>query len=112
MKRTPVNPWSWSRKSGYHPAEIVEGAKRQLICAGQTSVDADGNPQHADDMRLQITLALDNLEIVLSAAGMSLINITRLNIYTTAVDEATPSGEYRDWLKHQLHVHESPAPGG
>jgi len=88
MKRTPVNPWSWSLNVGYNQAEVVEGAKRQLVCAGQTSVDAEGNPQHADDMRGQITLALDNLEAVLSAAGMGLADITRLGIYATDVDEA------------------------
>lgn len=88
MKRTPVNPWSWSLNFGYNQAEIVEGADRQLICAGQTAVDAEGNPQHPEDMRNQITLALDNLEAVLSAADMGLGNITRLNIYATDVDEA------------------------
>ena len=88
MKRTPVNPWSWSLNVGYNQAELVEGARRQLICAGQTAVDADGNPQHPDDMRNQIVLALDNLEAVLSAADMGLANITRLTIYTTDVDRA------------------------
>jgi len=37
---------------------------------------------------VQITLALDNLETVLSAADMGVTNITRLNIYATDVDEA------------------------
>lgn len=59
-----------------------------MNCAGQTAVDADGNPQHPDDMRNQIILALDNLESVLGAADMGLANITRLGIYTTDVDEA------------------------
>lgn len=88
MKRLPVNPWAWSLKVGYNQAEVIEGAKRQLICAGQTSVDAEGAPQHVDDMRNQIILALENLESVLSAADMGLANITRLGIYTTDVDEA------------------------
>ena len=88
MNRTPVNPWSWSLRFGYNQAEILEGTKRQLVCAGQTAVDAEGNPQHAGDMRNQITLALDNLEAVLSAADMGLADITRLNVYTTDVDEA------------------------
>ncbi|EFL89265.1 RidA family protein [Ahrensia sp. R2A130] len=88
MNRTPVNPWPWSLHVGYNQAEIVEGNKRQLICAGQTSVDAEGKPQHAGDMRQQIALALDNLEAVLEAAGMSLANVIRLNIATTDVDEA------------------------
>ena len=87
MKRIPVNPWSWSLNFGYNQAEILEGTKRQLICAGQTAVDAEGKPQHPEDMRNQITLALDNLEAVLSAADMSLANIIRLNIYTTDVDQ-------------------------
>lgn len=88
MNRTAVNPWSWSLNFGYHQAEIIEGTKRQLNCAGQTAVDADGNPQYPDDMRGQITLALDNLEAVLSAADMGLANVTRLGVYTTDVDEA------------------------
>ena len=88
MDRTPVNPWPWSLKLGYNQAEIIEGGSRQLVCAGQTSVDAEGNPQHAGDMRGQMTLVLDNLEAVLSAADMSLANITRLEIFATDVDEA------------------------
>lgn len=88
MKRTPINPWSWSQQFGYNQGEILQGAERQLICSGQTSVDTEGNPQHPEDMRGQITLALDNLEAVLSAADMGFSDITRLNIYTTDIDEA------------------------
>ncbi|QUS58435.1 RidA family protein [Pseudovibrio brasiliensis] len=88
MKRTAVNPWAWSLKLGYNQAEVIEGTKRQVVCAGQTSVDGEGNPQHPGDMRSQIALALDNLEAVLSAADMGLANITQLRIYATDVDEA------------------------
>jgi enamine deaminase RidA (YjgF/YER057c/UK114 family) len=88
MQRTPVNPWDWSLKLGYNQAEIIEGATRQVICAGQTSVDAHGNPQHAGDMRGQIGLALDNLEAVLAKAGLGLGNIVRLTVFATDVDEA------------------------
>lgn len=88
MKRTPVNPWSWSLNVGYNQAEITQGASRQLTCAGQTAVDGEGNPQHPDDMRGQLELALNNLEAVLGEASMSFADITRLGIYTTDVDEA------------------------
>lgn len=88
MKRTPVNPWDWSLKLGYNQAEIITDTSRQLICAGQTAVDGDGNPQHPNDMRGQIGLALDNLEAVLKAADMDLTNIIRLGVYATDVDEA------------------------
>lgn len=88
MKRTAVNPWDWSIKLGYNQAEIVEGATRQVICAGQTAVDGDGTPQHPGDMRAQINLALDNLEAVLGEAGMDLGNVIKLGVYATDVDEA------------------------
>lgn len=88
MKRTPVNPWSWSLNFGYNQAEVFEAISRQVVCAGQTAVDADGQPQHVDDMRNQLALALDNLEVVLTAAGMGLSNLTRLGVYTTDVDQA------------------------
>ena len=86
MDRNAVNPWSWSIEMGFNQGEVVRGAERVLFCAGQTSVDADGAPQHAGDMEAQIGLALDNLEAVLAAADMSLANVVRLNIYTTDVD--------------------------
>lgn len=88
MKRTPVNPWDWSLKLGYNQAEIITDTSRQLICAGQTAVDGEGNPQHPGDMRGQIGLALDNLEAVLATADMDLTNIIRLGVYATDVDEA------------------------
>lgn len=88
MQRTAVNPWDWSLKLGYNQAELIEAPSRQLICAGQTAVDAGGNPQHPGDMRGQIALALDNLETVLAGANMGLRNVIRLVIYATDVDEA------------------------
>ncbi|MEO9824410.1 MAG: RidA family protein [Paracoccaceae bacterium] len=88
MERTAVNPWDWSLKLGYNQGEIIENQNRQLICAGQTAVDGEGNPQHPGDMRAQITLALDNLEAVLRGADMDLSNIIKLGIYATDVDEA------------------------
>lgn len=88
MERTAVNPWEWSIKLGYNQAEVIDGATRQMICAGQTAVDGQGNPQHPGDMRAQISLALDNLETVLKAAGMDLGNVVKLGIYATDVDDA------------------------
>lgn len=88
MERTAVNPWDWSIKLGYNQAEVIEGARRQVICAGQTAVDAKGAPQHAGDMRAQIGLALDNLEAVLAQADMDLGHVIRLGVFATDVDAA------------------------
>ncbi|MCJ8310042.1 MAG: RidA family protein [Rhizobiaceae bacterium] len=88
MNRTAINPWPWSLNFGYNQAEVIEGHTRQLICAGQTAVDGEGQPQHCGDMRNQIALALDNLEAVLSKAEFGLGDVIRLTIYATDVDEA------------------------
>ena len=86
MERTAVNPWQWSVAFGFNQGELVEGHTRTHFCAGQTSVDAEGNPQHEGDMAAQLALAMDNLEQVLRDGGMTLANIVRLNTYTTDVD--------------------------
>ena len=86
MERTAVNPWDWSLKFGFNQGELVEGATKVLFCSGQTSIDAQGAPQHAGDMAAQLSLALDNLEAVLHDAGLGLNNVVRLTIYTTDVD--------------------------
>lgn len=99
MKRTPVNPWTWSLNFGFSQAQLIEGHRRELICSGQTAMDADGRPQHAGDMRSQISMALDNLETVLADAGMTFANIVRLNIYTIDVDETV---QHFDILKTRL----------
>lgn len=88
MQRTAVNPWDWSLALGYNQGELLEKVGRQLICAGQTAVDASGAPQFNGDMRGQIGLALDNLAALLGAAGMGLGNVVKLTVYATDVDAA------------------------
>ena len=86
MTRTPINPWPWSLHYGFSQAELVEAPQKTLYLSGQTAMDAHGKPQHAGDMRGQVTLALDNLEAVLAQAQMTLNNVVRLVVYTTDVD--------------------------
>ncbi len=86
MERRIINPWKWQDQYGFVQASEVNGGQRVLYCAGQVSVDAEGNPVHAGDMRAQITKALDNLGTVLGAAGFKMSDVVRLNIYTTDVD--------------------------
>jgi enamine deaminase RidA (YjgF/YER057c/UK114 family) len=83
---TPINPWSWQDKFGYSQAVDVRESTRVLYCSGQTSVDSNGNPMHRNNMTEQLAQALDNLEAVLSKAGLGLENVVRLNYYTTDVD--------------------------
>ncbi len=86
IDRMAVNPVTWSLEMGFNQGEVVAGDTRTLYCSGQTAMGADGTPRHEGDMAAQIGLSVDNLEAVLSAAGMSLGNLVRLNVYTTDVD--------------------------
>jgi enamine deaminase RidA (YjgF/YER057c/UK114 family) len=101
MERTAVNPWDWSLQFGFNQAELVEGATKILFCSGQTSIDAEGAPQHAGDMAAQLSLALDNVEAVLHDAGLGVGNLVRLNVYTTDVDAFIASSSV---MNHRLQA--------
>ena len=86
MQRTIINPWTWQDQLGFVQANDVHNPQRIVYCAGQASLDADGRPLHAGDIRAQTGQAFDNLETVLKAAGLTLAQVMRLTFYTTDVD--------------------------
>ena len=92
MEQRIINPWKWQDPFGFVQANETSGGQRVLYCAGQASVDAEGKPAHAGNMRAQVNQALDNLEKVLAEAGFSLSQVVRLNYYTTNVDQL-----FADW---------------
>ena len=86
MERTAVNPVDWSVEMGFNQGEVVSGVQRTLYVSGQTSMSDDGAPIHDGDLGAQLARSIDNLERVLAAAGMSLRDVVRLNVYTTDVE--------------------------
>jgi enamine deaminase RidA (YjgF/YER057c/UK114 family) len=86
MELQTINPWTWQDQFGFVQARAVTASERTVYCSGQTSMDGDGNPLHEDDMRAQLSQALDNLEVVLRASGCELSDVVRLNYYTTDID--------------------------
>ena len=93
MERRIVNPWTWQDQFGFVQANETSGVERVLLCSGQTSVDADGQPMHDGEMGPQVVQALDNLETVLSEAGFALADVVRLNYYVTDVDAFIQAAE-------------------
>ena len=83
MQSRNINPWQWQDSLSFSQAVETTGAGKVLYCAGQLSVDADGNPLHVGDMRKQIMQAFDNLATLLSHGGYSMEHVVRLNYYTT-----------------------------
>lgn len=90
VERTAINPVTWSLGMGFDQGSVVSGHTRTLYCSGQTAMGDDGTPRHDGDVAAQLALCLDNLEAVLGAAGMSLADLVRLNVYTTDVDGLLP----------------------
>jgi enamine deaminase RidA (YjgF/YER057c/UK114 family) len=93
MEREIINPWTWQEQLGFVHAHAVSSTERTINCAGQTSVDTDGNPIHQGDMPAQIGQALDNVETLLHGSGAELSDVVRLNYYTTDVDGFLAAGE-------------------
>ena len=90
LQRTAVNPVTWSQDLGFNQAEVVSGHTKTVYVSGQTATDDEGKPLHEGDMAAQLGTAADNLENVLKAAGLTLANLVRLNVYTTDVDALFP----------------------
>lgn len=78
-----INPWAWQDPLDYAQAIEVRAGSHTLYCAGQTAIDAAGQPRHAGDLAAQAALALDNLETVLDRAGYAMADVARLNYYVT-----------------------------
>ena len=91
MKRTTINPWTWNEAFGYSQGALVENPRQTVYVAGQVSIEAEGNVCHAGDMAGQVGQALDNMEVVLAAAGFTLTDVVRLDIYTTDMDAYFPA---------------------
>lgn len=87
-----INPWSWQDAFSFSQGVEARGAERVLFCAGQTSTDADGSVLHAGDMAAQLDRAFDNLETVLTQAGLTITNVVRLNFYVTDIKAFSAAG--------------------
>jgi enamine deaminase RidA (YjgF/YER057c/UK114 family) len=86
VERNVINPWSWQDQYGYVQANAVSGGSQVIHCAGQASVDGDGNPIHEGDMAAQVDQSLNNLATVLEQAGGTLADVVRLNYYVTDIE--------------------------
>jgi enamine deaminase RidA (YjgF/YER057c/UK114 family) len=86
MEKKAVNPWQWQDHFSFSQAVETTGGAQTLFCAGQASISAEGLPLHQDDMQAQLTLALANLEAVLTAGQYDWTNVVRLTVYTVDFD--------------------------
>ncbi len=87
VPKTIINPWSWGDAFGFVQGVDSAGVTRIVHCSGQgDQSNKDGAARNAGDMAAQVAGAIDNIERVLSEAGLSLSDVTRLNYFTTDID--------------------------
>ncbi len=89
IKKRIINPWTWQDKYGFVQANDVTDVRRMLFCAGQISVDANGNLLHPDDMEKQINQIFANLKLILKQANLKLSDVVRFTYYTTDITAFT-----------------------
>ncbi len=100
--REIINPPELARPRGFSHGIAVEGG-RLLMLAGQDASDAEGVIRNPGDLAAQYEQVLKNLQAVVVAAGGTLADIVKLNIYVTDRDayraQLKPLGEiYRAYF--------------
>ncbi|MCU0493818.1 MAG: RidA family protein [Chloroflexaceae bacterium] len=83
MKKVIINPPELARPSGFNHGIVTEGG-RLLFLAGQDASDAEGRIVAPGDVVAQCQQVLHNLQVVVTAAGGSMQDIVKLNIYVTS----------------------------
>ena len=101
IRHNPASVWRVPDgfKSIYsHAVEVGDGA-RTLFISGQVGVAPDGALRA--DFASQLDQAMDNVEALLAAAGMTKADVVKANYYLTRATDLPPLGEVRRrrWAK-------------
>ena len=82
----------------YPPRTISHGFKagNTVYTAGQVALDHDGNLAGKGDSSAQADQVFSNLQAVLRAAGASMQDVVKLNIYLTGQADLTKVREVRE----------------
>jgi enamine deaminase RidA (YjgF/YER057c/UK114 family) len=97
-----INPPELAKPRGFSHGIAVEG-RRLLMLAGQDASDGDGVIRNPGDLLAQYEQVIKNLKAVVEAAGGTLQDVVKLNIYVTDRDayraQLKPLGEiYRAYF--------------
>ncbi len=100
MGKDIINPPTLARPSGFSHGILVTGG-RLLFLAGQTGSDVEGRIVAPGDLVAQYEQVLRNLKTVVEAAGGTMQDITKINIFVR------DRNDYHAQLKALGKVHRS-----
>ena len=86
MDKIIINPPTLARPVGFSHSVLVTGG-RLLFLAGQTGSNAEGQIISPGDLVAQYEQTLHNLQTVVEAAGGTMQDITKLNIFVRDRDD-------------------------
>lgn len=89
MKKKAINPWTWQDRFGFVQANEINSAEKMLFCAGQISVDDNGNLIHPGDMVKQMQQIAKNIETLFEKSELNISDIVRITYYTTDIEAFT-----------------------
>ncbi len=89
MPREALNPPTLMSSQPYGYSQVITTTgTRTIHCAGQTSIDREGNILAPGDAVGQIAKALDNCRLALEEAGAAPKDVARMTIYLVDHDPA------------------------
>ncbi len=104
MSTTRINPTPWS-EGILDQARVIEGGQRLLIMSGQVSVSPDPSAplgivaKYPNDMRAQFQEALNNVDVLLAAAGMTKDDIVHMRFSVTDMEAGLSNFDvFTQWL--------------
>jgi 2-iminobutanoate/2-iminopropanoate deaminase len=94
-KRQPVSAPDAPKAIGPYSQAVWNGS--ELFCSGQTPIDPTTGKLITGDVAAQTHRVFDNLAAVLAAAGLSLADVIKCNVYLTDMaDFAAMNGAYAE----------------
>lgn len=93
--RQPVSSPDAPKAIGPYSQAVWNGS--EIFCSGQTPIDPATGKLLTGDVAAQTHRVLDNLAAVLAAAGLSLADVIKCNVYLTDMaDFAAMNGAYAE----------------
>ena len=105
MPREIINPPELPTPRGFNHAILASGGK-VLFLAGQDASDGEGNIVAPGDLPAQFQQVLHNLQAVMKAAGGTMQDIVKLNVFVKDRDEYVAHlGELGEIFRHYFDGH-------
>jgi len=76
-----LNPDGLNKPAGYTHVVVVTEPRKLVYISGQVAWDTKGGIVGKGDFRAQVTKALENLKLALSAAGATMEDLIKVNYY-------------------------------